>query len=84
MDEQKKDEPKITITFDPETQGIGIGFDSKDFKTWDFVVAILGIAKDQAEHNRDVARMQAMQQKAMAEHQSRVITRDIMKNGVPR
>lgn len=57
--------PTIKVTFNPETQAVGIGFEPSEFKSWDFVVATLDMAKSFAEFNRNLQRAQQAQMAAM-------------------
>jgi len=62
----------LTINFDPATQQVGLVFDTAQFKTWDFMLAILEQAKVHAQdRKRDayVAGMQQMAQQAMVDQQ---------------
>lgn len=58
----------IAVGFDPARQIVGLQFSTDDFKTWDYVLAILRMAVDQAEQKRKeaqmIAAMQAQQQAA--------------------
>lgn len=62
---KKAEGHEIRIVFDPEKQATSIQFKAEEFKTWDFVLAVLGMAKDAAELQRNVLRMNAMQQQAV-------------------
>ena len=73
-----KDLPKITLAWDQEKQSVFIEFQTEQFKTWDFVVGVLGIAKDQAEFNRNMARAADMQRQA-AEQQHLMAIRNNLK-----
>jgi hypothetical protein len=69
--------PSITIVFDPGTQAIAnIKFDSAIWKTWNFIVAVLGMAVEEAKRAGNMAlqakAMQAVQEQAML---------DSLKNG---
>lgn len=52
--------PEIKIGWDAEHQSIGLSFDTKEFKTWEFVLAVLKMAERRAEQEAEVARMQMM------------------------
>ncbi len=69
--------PTITVTFDPETQAVGVQFAPTDFKTWDMVVATLEMAKSFAEFNRNMGRAQAMQQQQLTAQQEMAIRNSI-------
>lgn len=53
--------PTLAIGWNAELQAVSIKFDPLDFKTWDFVVATLDMAKQWAEHQRDIQRMANLQ-----------------------
>ena len=69
-----KEEHAIKIVFDPETQGVSVQFKPEYFKSWDFVLAVLTMAKEQAELQRNMVRMQAMQQQQMVAIQNEKIS----------
>ena len=64
---ENKPLPTIEVMFDPDSQAIGLRFDNTQFKTWDFVAAVLEGAKLQAIESGRMARAMAMQQQAMRE-----------------
>ena len=57
--------PEIKLTFDCDKQVVDIKFAPEDFKTWEWVIACLDMAKSKACHHRDLQ----LQQQAMAEAQ---------------
>ncbi len=59
--------PAIAIGWNAEAQIVEIQFDPAHFKTWDFVIALLDMAKLQAENNRRLAQLRAMQQQSQDE-----------------
>ena len=59
---QDKQLPTLEISWDNSKQLIGFAFDPKEFKTWDFVIALLDMAKGQAEQRRRETQMAVMQQ----------------------
>lgn len=61
--------PSIKIGFDETHQAVTLEFAPAEFKSWDFVIACLDMAKSQAEHNRNVGRMQALQAAAQQAQQ---------------
>jgi hypothetical protein len=69
--------PTMTVTFDPETQAVGLKFEPSEFRSWDMVVATLEMAKSFAEFNRNMVRMQAVQQQQMAAQQEVAIRNKI-------
>ncbi len=71
--------PSITIGWDAEAQGVTLHFKSNEFKTWDFVLALLDMAKQKAETLKRVAQMNALQQQAAQAHHDQVIANKIFK-----
>lgn len=69
--------PKIEVGFDPERQIVGLKFDSRQFKTWDYVIGVLTMAVEQARKMDRMAQMQAMQQQAQLQAQEAHIRRII-------
>ncbi len=71
--------PKIEVRWDAATQNVQLDFDTKQFKSWDFLVAVLDMAKAQAEFNRRMAQQmaaqQAMQQQVMAAQEQEAVKR---------
>ena len=53
---------RITITFHPDRQVVETDFDKGDFKTWEYLMAVLQMAFEDAKFKRDVGRMMALQQ----------------------
>ncbi len=74
-----KNLPGIVVGFDPEAQQVHLKFDAKDFRTWEFVEAILDMAVEKAKQLKIAARMQAMQQAQIDQQAQQVI-----KNGLVR
>ena len=54
-------------------------FDAKEFQNWEFVLAVLGIASENARQNLQQARLANLQQAAMERSQDQAIRRQIMK-----
>lgn len=67
----------IILEFDPETQSVTTKFDPREFKTWDFVLAVLDMGKRHAEQTAEIVRMQAMQQAAMQQAQANGIAQKL-------
>lgn len=64
MDRDRKI-PVIAVAWDEKKQIVGIQFDKAEFRTWDFVIAVLDMAKAQADQHRRMAQIAAMQQQAV-------------------
>ena len=56
-------ESVITITWKPEEQTVGLNFDPKEFKTWDFLIAVMDIAKRHCEAQARTAQAHTLMQK---------------------
>lgn len=59
------DYAKIIVSWDPVAQRVGVQFKNNEFKTWDFVLAVLDMATKSVEANARAANLIAMQQAAM-------------------
>lgn len=70
--------PTITVTWDPETQSVDLSFDDKQFRTWNFVEAILRLGHDLAAHRHKVALTQQMQAQMLAQQQESAVRRSII------
>lgn len=63
------DLPAVTVGWDSVTQGVHLDFDPAEFRSWNFVIAILKMAVGAAEHQQKVsmlAQAQKNQMEAMA------------------
>jgi hypothetical protein len=69
--------PAIVITFDAQQQAVGLHFDPRTFKTWDFVLALLGMAKAKAEMAKKLAEVQGFQQAAQRQAQEMALARQL-------
>jgi hypothetical protein len=70
--------PQMTVTWDATTQGVGLKFDPKDFKNWDFVEAVLKMAIGVAKQMQSQAHMQAHQQRALQAAEAERMRRKII------
>ncbi len=60
--------PTLTITWDEDRQAATLQqVDISQFRTWDFIVACLEMAKSQAEFQRNMSRATAIQKQQMDE-----------------
>lgn len=69
---QLKGMPVIIVGFDATRQCAPFNLDNEEFKTWDFAIAVLRMAIDDAEQKRRLAHMiemQRQQQEAVARAQ---------------
>ena len=62
--DQKKKLPTLEITWDASTYDICLNFKEEDFKNWEFVIAILEMAKIRADQTRKQTMLLGMQQAA--------------------
>jgi hypothetical protein len=57
--------PAIKVLYNAETQAVGLEFDPKDFRSWEFIKAVLGMAlakADDAQRATAAAMMMQAQQ----------------------
>lgn len=80
--------PAVSIGWDAEKQGIQFAFNTGEFKTWNFIIALLEMAKLKAESEQrfqDTAQRQA-QLLAMAQqqqHDAAIMNQVMRGNGNP-
>lgn len=77
----KAELPELTLTFNPEAQGLTISFDDKKVKTWEMVIMMLTAALQQAEFNRNMAQGQAMQRAQIEAMQNQALKQQIATRG---
>lgn len=63
--------PTIRLIWNAEQQSVDIGFNAAEFKNWDFIIAVLDMAKRNAEEQVRQNRLALMQQQALAAQQQR-------------
>lgn len=64
----------INVIWDPEKQAIGLKFNTGDFKTWQFVMAVLQMAIENAKEKSDQAKMiAAVNHQAQAQQMGKII-----------
>ncbi len=71
----------LHVYFDPAVDDAGVVFDGKDFKTWDFVLAVLAMATRKAELTRTLMEKQAMQGMLGQAMQEEQIRRKLLRGG---
>ena len=72
---------KITIDYDPEKQGIvKLDFDPLEFKTFEFISMVLGMAKNLADFNSDLGRRQGVARAQMDVAKAEDFKRRLMGN----
>lgn len=70
--------PAISVGFDAETQGVALQFDPKAFKSWEFVLAVLEMAKLKAEAQYRVQLAANMQQALQDKARTDALAQSIM------
>lgn len=55
---------EVKIAWNPERQAVHVDFDPKELKTFEFLMALCDMAKEQLRFRLEMARMQQMQQAA--------------------
>lgn len=61
--------PQLTLTYDAESQLVRLDFDPLQFRTWDFVIAALEMAKMEAERRKKFKEAEALMRQAEAQQQ---------------
>jgi hypothetical protein len=74
--------PQLSIAWNAETQMVQLGFDPDHFKTWDFILAVLDMARQNAEQMKELAKLAAMQQRAKAHQENQVLARALRNGGL--
>lgn len=69
--------PAILIGWDQETQQVALKFDSVHFQTWDFVLAVLDMARRQAEDKKKESLFNTMQNAAQNQALEKQIRRNL-------
>jgi hypothetical protein len=73
---EEKKLPAFAIFWDAEAQGVAFDFDPLQFKRWDFVLALLDMARQKAEFLKGQTQMaQAMQRQVEAQQAQRLLGR---------
>ncbi len=67
----------LVITWDAQTHTVGVRFDSRHFKTWDFVIAVLDMAKQKAEETKRLGQIKHMQRQALEAAQDQAIAKQL-------
>ena len=79
MDEPNhKPAPAVTLLYNPVTQTVELEFKPEEFRTWDFVLAVLRMGIDQAKSHRQLAQMQNMQRAAQEQAEAQAIRRRLL------
>lgn len=73
-----EDFPTIKVLWDPEKQEVSVQFQTDQFKTWDFVDAILNMAKAKCQEANRMSKVQQMQQAVAMAQQEQQLRRQIM------
>lgn len=69
---------EIKVIFDPETQNIGIEFDTAKFKTWGLIIGVLTSALESAKNTMHMQQIQMAQMRAMEAAQNQRIANSII------
>jgi hypothetical protein len=69
----------IELVFNPTLQMCQVKFDSQEYKTWDMVLAVIEMAKNEALFRRQVAITANLQAQAINAHQAREVTREVLR-----
>lgn len=69
--------PTIKVAWNEETHQVGVAFDTREFKTWDFVISVLEMAKRQAETQARIVQMNALQAQAQEQAQIQALRKNL-------
>lgn len=75
---QQEEKPTLKIVFDPATQSVAMEFDTKEVKTWEFILGLLEMARNYAEFRLAVKRAENMQQQAQQQMQDQMLAQKMM------
>jgi hypothetical protein len=65
--------PAIKVIWNPETQAVALDFDPKEFKTWNFVLALLGMGIETGKQQMKMDQVKGMMQaQAEAQHAAKI------------
>jgi hypothetical protein len=67
----------LTLLFDPDTQQVHLVFKPEDYKTWEFVLATLGMATEKAKLVQQVNHAASMQQAMIQQQQAAQIAQSL-------
>ncbi len=67
--------PAIHVGWDGVNQGVQLGFDKTQFRSWDFIICVLEMAKAQAEDRRRIGLAQQAQMQMMQAAQDQELRR---------
>lgn len=73
------DSIEIKITYNLDTQGTFVAVDKTKVKTFDFLLAVMDMAKKEVERQEKMAQMQQMMQAQAQAQQEAAISRQIFK-----
>jgi hypothetical protein len=71
----------LTVLWDPQAQDVCLSFDVGDFRTWEFVSAVLGMALEKAKFNVNYGNAQRARVAEMQKAQEDAIRRRIIQGG---
>ena len=69
--------PAITIGWDSYHQLVRVHFDTDQFRTWDFALAVLDMAKKEIERQQKTAMINQMQQQASEAQQAQALAQKL-------
>lgn len=70
----------LGISWDEKTQTTQLLFDSKEYKTWNFILAVLAMARQDAEHNLKLQQMANLQKAAAQQQQDQIIAQQVKRS----
>lgn len=73
------DKPTLVVTWDPEAQEASFSFDTRAFKTWEMVAAVLQMALKKAEFNVNYSNMQRARAAEAEQQQAAMLRQQILR-----
>lgn len=71
--------PAITVVWDAANQAVGLKFRPEDFRTWEFIKAVLGMALAKADDTQRVIAAGMMRQAQMEQQQAQALHNRILR-----
>lgn len=70
----------LTVLYNPDTQSVEVQFEAAQFRTWEFILGVLEMAKLTATAKRQMSQMVAMQQQAAEAQMANAVKRSLIRH----
>ncbi len=71
------DSIKLTLHFNPKEQTVRLEFNPAEFKTWDMVLAVLGMGLEEGKFRLALKRQEGLQRMAMEQMQQQALAQQV-------